>query len=148
LRVRLRIRGRPKRIATPPLEDNICIGLFTAAVINAMANGADLLTAALGASSVAGSVFAVANGVPRKVKAHMADVIQVQTIVTGCDRQISLLESDALVALNNPDFAVGDTHKIVLEVQERIGAFVADAAEHYVDPGHADDVVSLDGASA
>jgi hypothetical protein len=129
----------------------ICIGLFTAAVINAMANGADLLTAALGASSVAGSVFAVANGVPRKVKAHMADVIQVQTIVTGCDRQISLLESDALAALNNPDFAVGDTHKVVLEVQERIGGVVANAAEqieNYVDPCNADEVVSLDGASA
>lgn len=129
----------------------ICIGLFTAAVINAMANGADLLTVALGASSVAGAVFAVANGVPRKVKAHMADVIQVQTIVTGCDRQISLLESDALVALNNPDFSVADTHKVVLEVQARIGAVATDAAEQierYVDPGNAGKLASPDTASS
>jgi hypothetical protein len=129
----------------------ICIGLFTAAVINAMANGADLLTAALGASSVAGSEFAVANGVPRKVKAHMADVIQVQTIVTGCDRQISLLESDALAALNSSQCGVADTHHIVLEVQERMSTVVAVAIkqiEDYVDPAKVGDVGSVNGASA
>jgi hypothetical protein len=128
----------------------ICIGLFAAAVINAMAKGADLVTVTFGVTSVAGSLLAVANGVPRKVKEHLADVIQVQTIVTGCDRQISLLESDALAALNNSQFGVTDTHHIVLEVQERMSAVVADAVDmvqRYVDPGDAKDVVSADGAS-
>jgi len=128
----------------------ICIGLFAATIVNAMADGDHLLTAAFGASSVVGSLFSVANGVPRKVKAHMADVIQVQTIVTGCDRQISLLDSDALVALNS-DLGVRETHQIVLEVQQRMNAVVATAAEqieHYVDPCKAKDVMSADGASS
>jgi len=119
----------------------ICIGLFTAAVINAMANGADILTIAFGAGSLAGSLFAVANGIPGKVKSAMADVIQVQTIVTGCDRQISLLESDALVAMNNKQFPVRETHELVLEVQRQMNAVVARAVkqiEDYVDPHHAE----------
>jgi len=129
----------------------ICIGLFAAAVINAMAKGADLVTVTFGVTSVAGSLLAVANGVPRKVKEHLADVIQVQTIVTGCDRQISLLESDALAALNNSQCGVGDTHHIVLEVQERMSTVVALALEQiedYVDPAKVDDVGSVNGASA
>lgn len=129
----------------------ICIGLFAAAVINAMAKGADLVTVTFGVASVAGSLLAVANGVPRKVKEHLADVIQVQTIVTGCDRQISLLESDALAALNNSQCGVADTHHIVLEVQERMSTVVAVAIkqiEDYVDPAKVGDVGSVNGASA
>jgi hypothetical protein len=129
----------------------ICIGLFAAAVINAMAKGADLVTVTFGVTSVAGSLLAVANGVPRKVKEHLADVIQVQTIVTGCDRQISLLESDALAALNNSQCGVADTHHIVLEVQERMSTVVALAVkqiEDYVDPAKVGDVGSVHGASA
>lgn len=119
----------------------ICIGLFVAAVVNAMANGADLLTIAFGGGSLAASVFAVANGIPDKVKAHMADVIQVQTIVTGCDRQISLLESDALVALNNKQYPPRETHELVLEVQHQMRAVVALAVkqiEDFVDPHDAE----------
>jgi hypothetical protein len=105
----------------------ICIGLFAAAVVNAMVKGADVVTVAFGASSVAGSLLAVTKGVPRNVKEHLADVIQVQTIVTGCDRQISLLESDALAALNNSHFGVVETHQIVIEVQQHMSAVVNDA---------------------
>jgi hypothetical protein len=105
----------------------ICIGLFAAAVVNAMVKGADVVTVAFGASSVAGSLLAVTRGVPRNVKEHLADVIQVQTIVTGCDRQISLLESDALAALNNSHFGVAETHQIVIEVQQHMSAVVNDA---------------------
>jgi hypothetical protein len=129
----------------------ICIGLFAAAVINAMAKGADLVTVTFGVASVAGSLLAVAKDVPRKVKEHLADVIQVQTIVTGCDRQISLLESDALAALNNSQCGVVDTHHIVIEVQERMSTVVALAVkqiEDYVDPAKVDDVGSVNGASA
>jgi hypothetical protein len=129
----------------------ICIGLFAAAVINAMAKGADLVTVTFGVTSVAGSLLAVAKGVPRKVKEHLADVIQVQTIVTGCDRQISLLESDALAALNNSQCGVVDTHHIVIEVQERMSTVVALAVkqiEDYVDPAQVGDVGSVNGASA
>ena len=99
----------------------------------------------------AGSLLAVAKDVPRKVKEHLADVIQVQTIVTGCDRQISLLESDALAALNNAQCGVVDTHHIVIEVQERMSTVVALAVkqiEDYVDPAKVDDVGSVNGASA
>jgi hypothetical protein len=129
----------------------ICIGLFAAAVINAMAKGADLVTVTFGVASVAGSLLAVAKDVPRKVKEHLADVIQVQTIVTGCDRQISLLESDALAALNNSQCGVADTHHIVIEVQERMSTVVALAVkqiEDYVDPEKVGAVGSVNGASA
>jgi len=129
----------------------ICIGLFAATVINAMAHGIDLLTVAFGGGSVAAYLFAVAKDIPAKVKAHMADVIQVQAIVTGCDRQISLLESDALVALNNKSYPPRETHELVLEVQRQMSAVVARAVrqiEDFVDPQKEDGIGSRDGASS
>ena len=107
----------------------VCIGLFAAAVVNAMVNGQDVVTVGFGATSVAGSLLAVTKGVPRNVKEHLADVIQVQTIVTGCDRQISLLESDALAALNNSHFGVMETHQIVIDVQQHMSGVVKDAVD-------------------
>jgi hypothetical protein len=115
----------------------ICMGLFAAAVVNAMVSGQDLVTLGFGATSVAGSLLAVTRGVPRDVKEHLADVIQVQTIVTGCDRQISLLESDALAALNNSHFGVMETHQIVVDVQQHMSSVVENAVnmvERCVDP--------------
>jgi hypothetical protein len=61
----------------------------------------------------------------------------VQTIVTGCDRQISLLESDALAALNNSHVGVMETHQIVIDVQQHMSGVVEDAVdmvERCVDP--------------
>lgn len=116
----------------------VCLGLFAAAIVNAMVNGVDPVTVVLGASSVAGSLLAVTKGVPHDVKKHLADVIQVQTIVTGCDRQISLLESDALAALKSSHCDATETHRIVVDVQRLMSAVVDHAVEtieRCVEPG-------------
>jgi hypothetical protein len=54
------------------------------------------------------------------VKEHLADVVQVQSIVTACDRQISLLESDAQSVMA-ADLPAAERHAMVLEVQEHMG---------------------------
>jgi hypothetical protein len=46
----------------------VCVGLFVAAVVNAMVNGQDVVTLGFGATSVAGSLLAVTKGVPRNVQ--------------------------------------------------------------------------------
>jgi hypothetical protein len=107
----------------------VCLGLFAAAVVNAMVNGVDPLTVAFGASSVAGSLLAITKGVPDNVKKHLADVIQVQTIVTSCDRQISLLESSARSAIKSAHCDPAETHRIVVEVQQLMSAVVDHAVE-------------------
>ena len=50
----------------------------------------------------------------------------IQSIVTGCDRQISLLESLAFSAMNGTAGSA-ETHGRVLEVQQRMGKVVAAA---------------------
>jgi hypothetical protein len=115
----------------------LCLGLFAVAAIRSIADHRDLFTLALGVTSVAGSLLAVATGVPKTVKQHLSDVIQVQSIVTGCDRQISLLESYALSVMNS---GVGQpaTHELVLEVQDRMDTVVQGAVklmQRYAEPG-------------
>jgi hypothetical protein len=115
----------------------VCLGLFAAAVINAMAGGSHLVTAVLGASSVAGALLGVVKAVPRTIAHNLADVIQVQSIITGCDRQISLLESAAFNAINHDADAIA-TRDTVLDVQRRMDQVVASAVrriERYADPG-------------
>ena len=102
----------------------VSLGLFAFAVINAIFKGDNTTTLVLGAGSIVGTVVSVFTNVPDKVKGHLADVVAIQTILTGCDRQISLLESYA--------FATDDEHGVdehrVLEAQERIDDAVEQAA--------------------
>ena len=74
---------------------------------------------------------------PTRVAHDVANIIQLQLIVTGAHRQISLLESDAFAALKNEDSSVAEAHVIVLDIQERIERVVAVVIEHverYADP--------------
>jgi hypothetical protein len=67
---------------------------------------------------------------------HLADVVQIQSIITGCDRQISLLESAALAALKNNADPIA-AHRLVLEAQSRIDQVVERAVvriEDFADP--------------
>jgi hypothetical protein len=107
----------------------VCLGLFATAVANAIVAGVDLLTVVLGAGSLAGSLLAVASGIPATVRRNLADVVQVQSIVTGCDRQINLLESNALAGLKDAGYGPDETHRLVLDVQERMDAVVRSAVE-------------------
>ncbi len=121
----------------------VCIGLFTAAVIHAIARGVDTTTVVLGATSIVGVVVGLLKGVPRNVSSALADVIQIQSIVTGCDRQISLLETDAAHVLARKG-SVEENHRLVLEIREQIDKVVADAVDRiqtYADP-------AKDGATA
>jgi hypothetical protein len=115
----------------------VCLGLFVAAVVNAIAGGAGLVTVVLGGSSVAGALLGVVKAVPRNIAHNLADVIQIQSIITGCDRQISLLESAALHAINCDAGAAG-TRDTVLDAQRRMDQVVASAVrriERYSDTG-------------
>jgi len=107
----------------------VCLGLFGLAVVNAVVSGVDLLTVGLSVTSIAGALISVAVGVPRTIKEHLSDVVQIQSIVTGCDRQISLLESDALAALNDCGTPMADTHALVMEATEHISAVVTSSVD-------------------
>jgi hypothetical protein len=107
----------------------VCLGLFGLAVINAIVGGVDLLTVGLSATSLAGALISVAVGVPRSIKESLSDVVQIQSIITGCDRQISLLESDALAALNDHHTPMAETHKLVIEATDHISAVVASSVD-------------------
>jgi hypothetical protein len=104
----------------------VCLGLFAAALINAMLDGGQLVTVVLGASSVAGALLAVVKAVPQSIAHHLADVIQIQSIITGCDRQISLLESAAFDAVNRGGDPTEARHA-VLDLQRRMDQVVGNA---------------------
>jgi len=114
----------------------VCLGLLAATLINALAEDG-LATFATGAGSVFAAFLGVTKRVPHNVGRHLADVVQIQSIITGCARQISLLESSALAALKN-DTDPNTAHKFVLEAQSRIDEVVDRAVqriEDYADPG-------------
>ncbi|MDX6717901.1 MAG: hypothetical protein QOJ63_155 [Solirubrobacteraceae bacterium] len=104
----------------------VCLGLFAAALINAMLGGQQLVTVVLGASSVVGALLAVVRAVPQNIAHHLADVIQIQSIITGCDRQISLLESAAFDAVNRGGDAA-EARDAVLDLQRRMDQVVGNA---------------------
>lgn len=106
----------------------VCLGLFAAALINAMVGGQQLVTVVLGASSVVGALLAVVKAVPQNIAHHLADVIQIQSIITGCDRQISLLESAAFEAMNRAADPM-EARDAVLELQQRMDEVVGNAVE-------------------
>lgn len=113
----------------------VCLGLFAAAVISAIAGGHPLMTVGLGVTSVAGALLSVVKSVPRNISHNLADVIQIQSIITGCDRQISMLETSALKAIHEEDR--GGAHETVLEIQRRMDQVIAKAVsriEYYADP--------------
>jgi len=112
----------------------VCLGLFAAAVVRTAVLGQiDLATAVLAGGSLLGAVVSLVNGAPRTITENLAAVIRIQSIITGCDRQIGLLESDAFAALKHAETDPHQTHVIVLEVQERIDAVVASAVDRVRD---------------
>jgi hypothetical protein len=95
------------------------LGLLSVALISAMVGGHDVVTGAAGAGSFATALLGVTKRVPQNVGQQLADVVQIQSVITGCDRQISLLESAALAALKDADPG-GQGQRFVLEAQSRI----------------------------
>jgi hypothetical protein len=115
----------------------VTLGLFAVSAIDAAWHGVDLLTAGMGAASLGAAVFAVATKVPRNVAHDVANIVQLQLIVTGAHRQISLLESGAFAALNSITTSDASAHVAVMEVQARIERVIAVAIaqiERYADP--------------
>ncbi len=115
----------------------VSLGLFSAAVINAMAGGESLVTAAFTAGSIVGVLFGTARRVPRTIARHLADVVQVQTAITGCDRQISMFENYAYKLLKDERSTVEVLGALVV-IHERIETIVENAItriERYADPG-------------
>lgn len=114
----------------------VCLGLLTATILSAaMDEGA--VAVATGAGSVFAAMLGVTKRVPHNVGRHLADVIQIQSIITGCDRQISLLESAALAALKD-ESGSGGGQEFVFEAQGRIDAVVENAVsriQKFADPG-------------
>ena len=114
----------------------ICLGLAAAAIISVIMKGDPVLTGALGGSSLIGALLGAARKVPRNISHHLADVIQIQTAVTGCDRQISLLET---VAIDIVNFGTdrSQARADVLAVQQRMDEIVSNAVgriERFADP--------------
>jgi hypothetical protein len=112
----------------------VTLGLFAASVVDMAWNGVSALSASLGAGSLVGAIFAVARRVPQSVAHDAANVVQLQLIVTGAHRQISMLEANAFAALNNPDV---DGVPLMLAAQDRIERVIATAIaqiEQFADP--------------
>jgi hypothetical protein len=128
----------------------VTLGLFAASVISSLWHGVDPLAAGLGVTSLAGAIFGVAKKVPQTIAHDVANVVQLQLVVTGAHRQISMLESDAFASLNNQETSRADAHSMVLDVQARIERVVDNAIkqiERYADPNpevpNADNVVEF-----
>jgi hypothetical protein len=114
----------------------VCLALCSAAVISAIAGGDALLTGALGGSSVVGAFLGVVTKVPQNIAHQLADIIQIQTVITGSDRQISLLETAAIDAINRRG-GHAKAHDEVLAVQRRMDRVVESAVrriEELADP--------------
>jgi hypothetical protein len=105
----------------------VTLGLFAACVIQAIATGVDTTTLVLGATSLAGALFGVVQRIPNTVAHQGANVVQMQLIVTGAHRQISMLESDAFASLNNRKTPRADAHKMVMRIQRRLDDVVRTA---------------------
>jgi hypothetical protein len=117
----------------------VSLGLFSAAVINALAGGESLVTATFTAGSIVGVLFGTARRVPRTIARHLADVVQVQAAITGCDRQIGMFENYAYKLLKDKR-ATDDALGALIVVHERIETVVDNAikrVERYADPGEA-----------
>ena len=105
-----------------------------------MAAGVDLLTVAFGGLSISGVVFGVAVGLPSKIGRQLTHAVTLQTIITGCDRQISLLESEAFSLIGRGEqlqqsgISAGSLAAVddaVLEVQSRIDTVVAGSVQRF-----------------
>jgi hypothetical protein len=115
----------------------VCLGLLAATLISALAQDNEVATVATGAGSLVAALLGVTKRVPHNVGRHLADVVQIQSI-TGCDRQISLLESAAFAVLKTEP-PTDATHAFMLEAQTRIDEVVDHAVrriEEFADPGH------------
>jgi hypothetical protein len=116
----------------------VTIGLFLACVVSMLAQGINPATAVLGAASLAGALLGTAKDVPGTIAHHSADVLQMQLIVTGAHRQISMLESDAIASLNNRKTKRQDAHRMVHRSQQKMQDVLAIAiaqVEHFADAG-------------
>jgi hypothetical protein len=114
----------------------VCLGLLAVTVVTGVIGKQPELTAATGAGSFFTALLTVTKRVPENIAQQLADVIQIQSIITGCDRQISLLESAAFAALK-PDDVAGQGQRFALQVQSRIDLVVDHAVrriEDYADP--------------
>ena len=92
----------------------VTIGLFVVCAVRTLADGVDPTTVVLGATSLTGALLGAATQVPTKVAHEAANVVQMQLIVTGAHRQISMLESDAFASLNNQETPRMTAHEMVL----------------------------------
>jgi hypothetical protein len=114
----------------------VCLGLLSVTLINAMLGGDAVLTGAAGAGSFATALLGVTKHVPENIGQQLADVVQIQAIITGCDRQISLLESAAFAALKDA-VPGGKGQMFAFEAQSRIDDVVDHAVrriEEFTEP--------------
>ncbi len=114
----------------------VCLGLLVVSVVSALFEHG-LTSVATGAGSLIAAIVGVLKHVPRNIGHNLADTIQIQSIITGCDRQISLLEGAALAVLKE-DLQTPAAHEFVLQAQAQIDQAVDRAVwriERYADPG-------------
>jgi hypothetical protein len=67
------------------------------------------------AGSLLTALYGTARSVPRRIACHLADVLQMQCAVTGCIRQISLIEAEAYALLckhkDDPETVIPDRER-------------------------------------
>jgi hypothetical protein len=71
----------------------VSLGLFAVAVADIIIRGTvDASSVLLAGGSLMGALYGTASDVPTNVKKHLADIVQMQTILSACNRELSLLE--------------------------------------------------------
>ena len=118
----------------------VSLTLFAAAVVNAIATGVGPETLILGGSSLLSALFGTARIIPERIACHLADVLQIQCAVTGCIREISLLEAEAYALLCRHKDDPENVAELVCDLHTRIDEAVQNAVvriEDYADPSGA-----------
>jgi len=116
----------------------VSLGLVLGAVLNAVFKGEELVSLALGGGGLLGAAWGTAKKVPKTIAHHLADVVQLQSAIAGCDRQIGLFETYAYALLK--DVQPADRENVLprlMEVHRAIEGVVDQAIlriEKYSDP--------------
>jgi hypothetical protein len=117
----------------------VSLTLFAGAITQAVAAGIDLTTLALGSGALTSALYGTARAVPHRIACHLADVLQMQCAVTGCIRQISLIEAQAYALLSkgraDPERSTQIVSGLQVRIDEAVQATVA-RIEKYADPSH------------
>jgi hypothetical protein len=119
----------------------VCLVLFGMAVVSAILAGeVDTYTVALGGGSLIGLLLATSRDAPEKIGAHLANVTQIETIVSGTIREMNVLEEYLyqVLEMNRTPDATGTAGALLAAGTKDMCRAIEHGVlliEHYGEPG-------------